>query len=144
MPPVVAHADGPPDLLDLPTGTPLGVGAGSFSRTAFDLGPGDRLVLYTDGLVEIRDQPIDKRLDRLQRLLAQPDPTVEDTCDRLLHELRHPGDHDDVAWLAGWLCGLTPLWCRPSSGSGNQRDSVVVGPGDPKLDLGLPGERQAS
>ncbi|GAA1110758.1 SpoIIE family protein phosphatase [Kitasatospora arboriphila] len=99
MPPVVARADGPPDLLDLPTGTPLGVGAGPFSSTAFDLGPGDRLVLYSDGLVETRDQPIDERLDRLRGLLAQPDPTVDETCDRLLHELRHPGDHDDVALL---------------------------------------------
>ncbi|XCM84238.1 SpoIIE family protein phosphatase [Kitasatospora sp. HUAS MG31] len=99
LPPVLARAGGPPELLDLPTGTPLGVGDGVFRTTDVPLGPGDRLVLYTDGLVETRHQPIDVRLDRLRRLLDHEDPTVEATCNRLLRELRQPGDHDDVALL---------------------------------------------
>ena len=99
VPPVLARAGEPPELLDLPTGTPLGVGARSFEDTTLDLGPGDRLVLYTDGLVETRREPIDERLDLLVRLLAEPDRSVEDSCDRLLDELRHPADHDDVALL---------------------------------------------
>jgi serine phosphatase RsbU (regulator of sigma subunit) len=99
LPPVLVPSDGPPELLDLPTGTPLGVGGVPFESTTIALRPGDRLVLYTDGLVETRDDPIDERLEVLLTLLGTPDPTVEETCDRLLRELRSADDHDDVALL---------------------------------------------
>nr|WP_263981806.1 SpoIIE family protein phosphatase [Streptomyces sp. TML10] len=99
LPPVLIRAGEPPELLDLPTGTPLGVGGVPFETTTVDLSPGDRLVLYTDGLVETRNDPIDERLDDLLRLLNSPDPSTEETCDRLLRELRHPAGHDDVALL---------------------------------------------
>ncbi|TWV31267.1 SpoIIE family protein phosphatase [Streptomyces misionensis] len=99
LPPVLIPSDGPPRLLDLPTGTPLGVGGVPFESTSHRLRTGDQLVLYTDGLVETRDDPIDVRLAELLRLLAPPYRSVEDTCDRLLRELRHPAGHDDVALL---------------------------------------------
>ncbi|MFH8342060.1 SpoIIE family protein phosphatase [Streptomyces sp. AM6-12] len=99
LPPVLIPSDGPPRLLDLPTGTPLGVGGVSFESSTLGLRPGDQLVLYTDGLVETRDDPIDARLAELVRLLSAPSPSPEDTCDRLLRELRHPAGHDDVALL---------------------------------------------
>jgi serine phosphatase RsbU (regulator of sigma subunit) len=73
------------------------------------MNPGDQLVLYTDGLVETRDDPIDKRLDHLLRLLAPPLPSAEETCDRLLQQLRHPADHDDVALLIAHAQPLTTL-----------------------------------
>lgn len=57
------------------------------------------MLLYTDGLVETRDQPIDTRLNTLLDLLTEPQPTLEATCDHLLGALRHPHDHDDVALL---------------------------------------------
>ena len=62
----------PPELLDLPTGAPLGVGGVAFETTTVDLAPGDLLVLYTDGLVETRHHPIDDRLDALLELLDEP------------------------------------------------------------------------
>lgn len=98
LPPVLVRSGKHPELLDLPTGTPLGVG-GPFVTTSFPVGSGDRLVLYTDGLVEVRHHPIDERLDTLRRLLDAPDRALEETCDRLLHELRLPADPDDVAVL---------------------------------------------
>lgn len=64
-----------------------------------DLEPGDRLLLYTDGLVETRDQAIDERLGALLQALDEPRRPIEATCRRLLDKLRHPGDHDDVALL---------------------------------------------
>ncbi|MFK8912745.1 SpoIIE family protein phosphatase, partial [Streptomyces sp. YS-3] len=88
-----------PRLLDLPTGAPLGVGGVPFSTTAVSLDPGDDLVLYTDGLIETRDQDIDTRLATLTDLLTGPSRPLEDTCDFLLAALRRPDTHDDVALL---------------------------------------------
>ncbi|MGW0364517.1 SpoIIE family protein phosphatase [Streptomyces sp. NPDC002990] len=98
MPPVLVRPGHHPQLLDLPTGTPLGVG-GPFTTTTLTLGLGDDLVLYTDGLIETRDQDIDTRLETLTDLLAGPSRTLEDTCDLLLAALRRPDTHDDVALL---------------------------------------------
>ncbi|MGW2027067.1 SpoIIE family protein phosphatase [Streptomyces decoyicus] len=99
LPPVLVRSGRRPQLLDLPTGTPLGVGGVPFETTTFRLDPGDQLVLYTDGLVETRHHSIDTRLETLRRLLDAPDRSLEETCDRLLRELRRPDDPDDVALL---------------------------------------------
>ncbi|MEV8561708.1 SpoIIE family protein phosphatase [Streptomyces sp. NPDC051917] len=99
LPPVLIRAGRPPELLDLPTGTPLGVGGVPFETTTLDLEPGDQLVLYTDGLVETRTDPIDERLNDLLRRLSVPYRSAEETCGRLLEQLRHPASHDDVALL---------------------------------------------
>ncbi|MFG2630754.1 SpoIIE family protein phosphatase [Streptomyces sp. NPDC048473] len=108
LPPVLVRSGEHPELLDLPTGIPLGVGGVSFETTTFDLGPGDQLVLYTDGLVETRHDPIDERLETLLRVLDAPDRSLEETCDRLLQELRRPGDPDDVALLIARTQPFTP------------------------------------
>ncbi|MET9883380.1 SpoIIE family protein phosphatase [Streptomyces sp. NPDC006430] len=99
LPPVRTSPGRPPELLDLPTGAPLGVGGVPFEAIALDLGVGDQLVLYTDGLVETRDEDIDTRLLALTDLLRDPGRSLEGTCDRLLAELRQPDDRDDVALL---------------------------------------------
>ncbi|MFD9129274.1 SpoIIE family protein phosphatase [Kitasatospora sp. NPDC059571] len=98
-PPVLVRRGRAPELLDLPTGAPLGVGGVPFESTALDLAAGDRLVLYTDGLVETREEPLDDRLATLLDLLADPGPTLEETCDLLLAALRRPDGDDDVALL---------------------------------------------
>lgn len=99
LPPVLIPEGGAPVLVDLPAGAPLGVGGVPFSDVTVELGPGDRLVLYTDGLVETRDDDIDSRLRTLLALLRTADASLDATCDRLLRELRDPDDHDDVALL---------------------------------------------
>ncbi|MFI6493807.1 SpoIIE family protein phosphatase [Streptomyces sp. NPDC050564] len=99
MPPALARPGEAPVLLDLPSGAPLGVGGITFETTTEDLGPGDLLVLYTDGLVETRQHPIDDRLNVLLSFLDEPHRPLEETCDLLLYGLRHPDDHDDVALL---------------------------------------------
>lgn len=100
LPPVLVHTGRPPELIDLCPGAPLGVGGVPFHSRTVDLGPGDDLVLYTDGLVESRHHPIDDRLDTLLGLLdGSEGRPVAETCDLLLHTLRDPGDHDDVALL---------------------------------------------
>ncbi|MFG2895267.1 SpoIIE family protein phosphatase [Streptomyces sp. NPDC048248] len=105
-PPVLVRSGKHPELLDLPTGAPLGVGGVAFETTTFGLDPGDQLVLYTDGLVETRQHPIDERLETLRHLLEVPHCSLEETCDRLLRELRRPDDPDDVALL---VCRTRPF-----------------------------------
>ncbi|MFE7779180.1 SpoIIE family protein phosphatase [Streptomyces sp. NPDC057445] len=99
LPPALLRLDGKRELLDLPTGAPLGVGNVAFHTTTLDLDPGDQLVLYTDGLVERRDRPIDACLENLLALLDDPHRSLDETAELLLQALRHPGDHDDVALL---------------------------------------------
>ncbi|MFF9495890.1 SpoIIE family protein phosphatase [Streptomyces flaveolus] len=99
LPPVRLRAGRPPELLDLPTGVPLGVGGVPFSTTTVDLEPGDRLVFYTDGLVETRRHPIDERLAALLAVLEGPDRPLEEVCDLLLRTLHEPQNSDDVALL---------------------------------------------
>jgi serine phosphatase RsbU (regulator of sigma subunit) len=98
LPPVVVR-DGTPRLIDVPVGAPLGAGMASDRAVTLPLDPGDRLVLYTDGLIERRQEDIDARLDALLRLLRAPTASLEDTCDRLLGALRNMTEEDDVAVL---------------------------------------------
>lgn len=108
LPPVLHHRRGTRELLDLPTGAPLGGCGVPFHTTSLAVEPGDQLVLYTDGLVETRDQHIDIRLSALLDLLDDPDRSLDATCDRLLQTLRRPGDHDDVALLIARADALPP------------------------------------
>ncbi|MQY33770.1 hypothetical protein SRB17_17350 [Streptomyces sp. RB17] len=100
LPPALIRRGHAAQLLDLPTGAPLGVGGVPFEAATIAFGPGDALVLYTDGLVETRSEPIDARLDTLLDALTMTrGHDLEDTCDRLLEILRSPGGEDDVALL---------------------------------------------
>ncbi|MFF9210131.1 MULTISPECIES: SpoIIE family protein phosphatase [unclassified Streptomyces] len=99
LPPARVRTGHPPELLDLPTGAPLGVGGVAFSTTTVELCPGDQLVFYTDGLVETRRHSLDERLDMLLTLLDGPERPLEEVCDLLLRTLHHPDNHDDVALL---------------------------------------------
>ncbi|MEU8777671.1 SpoIIE family protein phosphatase [Streptomyces sp. NPDC048606] len=99
LPPVHLRSGRHPRLLRLKTAVPLGVGGIPFGTTSVTLAPGDELVMYTDGLVETRDQDIDTRLLTLTDLLAGPHRPIEETCDLLLSALRRPDTHDDVALL---------------------------------------------
>ncbi|MEU2114136.1 SpoIIE family protein phosphatase [Streptomyces sp. NPDC016459] len=99
LPPVRVPVDGPAELVGVPPGLPLGVGGATFRTTRVPFRPGDVLVLYTDGLVETRDEAIDDRLALLVGLLDEARGPLEETCDLLLRALRRPGAADDVALL---------------------------------------------
>ncbi|MGX4694014.1 SpoIIE family protein phosphatase [Streptomyces sp. JNUCC 63] len=106
LPPARIPVGRDPELLDLPTGVPLGVGGVAFSTTTVDLEPGDQLVLYTDGLVETRRDSLDERLAMLLTLLDGPPRPLEELCDLLLRTLHQPDNHDDVALLVARAQGL--------------------------------------
>ncbi|MFB7550115.1 SpoIIE family protein phosphatase [Streptomyces sp. NPDC056154] len=99
LPPVLIPAVGAPRFLDLPTGAPLGVGSVPFETSRLRIEPGDRLLLYTDGLIETRSHALDTRLAVLLRLLARSPRRLEETCDHLLDALRRRDEPDDVALL---------------------------------------------
>lgn len=65
-----------------------------------DLPDGSTLLLYTDGLVERRDEHLDDGLRRLaQALAAAGDAGPEEVCDRLLAAMLPGAPEDDVAML---------------------------------------------
>lgn len=66
-PPLLAHADGTVEILDGAADPPLGAGDDFVPRNeaTVSYAPGSTLVLYTDGLVERRDEDIDTGLRRL-------------------------------------------------------------------------------
>ena len=76
--------------------------------------PGATLLLYTDGLVERRSEPIDERLRLLQRAAGESPDDLEATCDHLVRTLLDEGPADDVALLAVRLLSLAGATLRLS------------------------------
>ncbi|WP_432510840.1 SpoIIE family protein phosphatase [Kineococcus sp. SYSU DK001] len=101
LPPVVADPDGTARLLD-GDGIVLGLGAGQRRvQQERTLEPGATLLLYTDGLVERRDRPMDVRLGELRDVVASlAGRDVESLCDELLGRMLPDGSDDDVAVVA--------------------------------------------
>ncbi|MFI6144122.1 SpoIIE family protein phosphatase [Streptomyces sp. NPDC051109] len=100
--PLLRHADGRAEVLDLPGGVVLGIDAGAtYPVTELRLAPGSMLALYTDGLVEEAGRDIDVGVERLRAALAaaRPSPLTE-MADRLIGEAGGSADRpDDIALL---------------------------------------------
>ncbi len=110
IPPVIVHAgDGRSELLDLPTGAPIGVGGVPFETIRIRVEPGDRLVMCTDGLVEVRGEDIGVGLATLSESAAHPAASMDDACDTIIRSLNTRGGRkDDVALLMARLNGIEP------------------------------------
>lgn len=80
---------------DEPTGPPLGTGGWMHASGTIPLGPGSTAVLYTDGLVERRDEDLDEGIASLERALAGATGTPQVVCDRLVRSAGVTADHDD-------------------------------------------------
>ncbi|SEG14017.1 Serine phosphatase RsbU, regulator of sigma subunit [Actinacidiphila yanglinensis] len=108
IPPVLVRAaDGRSELLEVPTGAPLGVGGVAFETVRVPVAPGDRLVLCTDGLVEVRGQDIGTGLAALCESAAHPAASMDDACDTIIRALNPRGGRkDDVALLMARLNGI--------------------------------------
>ncbi|MFJ3443777.1 SpoIIE family protein phosphatase [Streptomyces sp. NPDC086081] len=110
IPPVLVRAeDGRSELLDLPTGAPIGVGGVPFEAVRVRVEPGDRLVMCTDGLVEVRGEDIGVGLATLCASAAHPAASMDDACDTIIRSLNTRGGRkDDVALLMARLNGIAP------------------------------------
>ncbi|MGW0787018.1 SpoIIE family protein phosphatase [Streptomyces sp. NPDC002911] len=108
LPPVVAEPGEAALLLDVPPGMPLGVGGEPFEEVEVELKEGSLLALYTDGLVESRDHPLDEGLDAFRQALTERSQTLEDVCDHVLTTLDTRHGEDDIALLMARIQGLAP------------------------------------
>ncbi|THC51267.1 SpoIIE family protein phosphatase [Streptomyces sp. A1499] len=108
IPPVLVRAgDGRSELLDLPTGAPIGVGGVPFESVRVRVAPGDRLLMCTDGLVEVRGEDIGVGLATLTESAAHPAASMDDACDAIIRALNAGGARkDDVALLMARLNGI--------------------------------------
>jgi len=99
-PPLLAPLVGAPDFVPVEPGPPLGSFAFPYEETVVQLVVGDTLVLYTDGLVENREESLEEGLERLRRALVDVHLAPELVCDHVLERLgRVGGGDDDVALL---------------------------------------------
>ena len=124
LPPVLVEPGEPALMLDVPPGMPLGVGGEPFEEVEVELPEGALLALYTDGLVESRDHPLDEGLQAFVSALsdpAHPSPGhhpsttalradssqyLEDVCDHVLNTLDTHHGEDDIALLMARVQGL--------------------------------------
>ncbi len=112
-PPLLVPASGSPRLLWGGRSTPLGAFVEALDREEeqIQLQPGDRLLLYTDGLVERRDRDLDTGLDLLREAASSAQEYSVDLAVRLvtgsmLRDETHPDD----------VCALMVSWEGPSPG----------------------------
>jgi PAS domain S-box-containing protein len=101
-PPAVVVEAGGARLLEESHSVPLGTAEPVDYRDASaSLAPGATLLLYTDGLVERRSEPLDDRLSRLGDVAGGVDGELGEVCDTLLDRMvGGEGASDDVALLA--------------------------------------------
>lgn len=121
LPPLVIHDDGQSELLDTDQSPPLGAG---YTRPVpinrYRLNPGDTVLLYTDGLVERRDVPLDTTLDMLVDRIAEDKwSTTAELVDHIIRgrdQTHYTGD--DIAVLAA-------RWTEQSLSGRRLRDRVT-------------------
>lgn len=106
-----ASAGHPPALLvgadgarfaETPVFPPLGARPHpTYEQTSIAIAPGTTVLLYTDGLIEQRGEPLGVGLERLRVAGGAGDPSPEVLCSRVLDELVHGGlADDDIALVA--------------------------------------------
>jgi signal transduction histidine kinase/serine phosphatase RsbU (regulator of sigma subunit)/FixJ family two-component response regulator len=110
--PIVVSPTGDIEMLDGALTVPLGIHTDHAGLTAEakDHRPGSLLLMYTDGLVERRGEPLDIGVQRLRDALqSRWHLPVRQLCDALLGALVGGIDrHDDVALLAVRTVGSGP------------------------------------
>jgi serine phosphatase RsbU (regulator of sigma subunit)/anti-sigma regulatory factor (Ser/Thr protein kinase) len=109
-PPLIAYPDGRAELLEGGRGLPLGAGADSrYGHDTVEMPVGSVLLLYTDGLVERRDRPIDDGLELLLATALGGPRDPEQLVEHILERLVGSGERgDDIAVLALGLQAVAP------------------------------------
>lgn len=100
LPPVLARPGGDTEVIDVPAGLPLGLGAEDFGTVKVSLLPGAVLALYTDGLVESRERSFDEGILTLRSALANCRGPLPGICDDVLTSLWKQSEDDTTLVLA--------------------------------------------
>ncbi|WP_053742254.1 SpoIIE family protein phosphatase [Streptomyces sp. NRRL WC-3618] len=95
LPILVRDESGVVQRADEPTGPPLGTGDWIHASGSIPLTPGSTAVLYTDGLVERRNEDLDEGIAALERALSGATGSPQVVCDRLVRSAGVTADHDD-------------------------------------------------
>ncbi|GGO94143.1 SpoIIE family protein phosphatase [Wenjunlia tyrosinilytica] len=99
-PPPVLVRDGAAGVLPMPRGILLGAtGEAHYEEQRLTLASGDRLLMYTDGLIERRDRSVERSLEQLLAAVGTASPDLDEHVDRLLTHSR--SDTDDDTCLVG-------------------------------------------
>lgn len=109
-PPLLRRADSTVELLTGSLSPLIGATrAVTRDETGVSCGPGDLLILHTDGLIEAPGTDPDERTQLIADTIAaqSPDMPVDELCDRLLGVLGVEGLRDDAVLLAIRLDGDT-------------------------------------
>jgi PAS domain-containing protein len=94
LPPILVR-DGRAGSLSLPRGLLLGADpAARYTEVTTPLELGDILLLFTDGLIERRDQSIDDALDSLLRIASRPLTDIGSYADHVVSEAASNTDDD--------------------------------------------------
>ena len=127
--------------LDLPSGAPLGVGGVPFEAFELEVRGGSVLILYTDGLIEIRGEDISRRHRRLcrcsraapSRTTPRPRPRWRRPATSVIDDLesRTASEPDDdvalvMAKLGGLPQGSAASWTFPAESYAVRRAREVV------------------
>ncbi|WP_203600999.1 SpoIIE family protein phosphatase [Streptomyces sp. SID9727] len=101
--PLVRDADGGCRRVPSEGGLPLGLSA-EFGRLEYPVGtveldPGQTMVLFTDGLVELPGADLDEGTQRLTALVTNGPQDLDQLADRLCASVDERGGEDDVALL---------------------------------------------
>ncbi|GIF08429.1 SpoIIE family protein phosphatase [Actinoplanes siamensis] len=96
-PPIVTHADGTTQLLDQGRSRPIAIRPEEQRQEAtYDMPPRSTLLLYTDGLVERRRQPLTEGIDQAVAAVQLGRRTpIEDLATEVMERLAPAGGYDD-------------------------------------------------
>ncbi|MFJ3187375.1 SpoIIE family protein phosphatase [Streptomyces halstedii] len=101
--PLVRNVDGSCRKLPSEGGLPLGLSAEfgqlDYPVSTIDLDPGQTMILYTDGLVELPGADFDEGMRLLETLVREGPQDLQRLADRLCEVVDERGGQDDVAVL---------------------------------------------
>ena len=100
-PPIIVRADGNAEYAQSAAGTILGVGPVRRKAVTVPFLPGETLMMFTDGLLERRDEdPQESQARLLETYLSMLPEVTDEGLARLVAAMRDPSRDDDVAVLA--------------------------------------------
>jgi len=109
MPPLVIDHHGNAAYFDTAQDPPLGFAAAARRTASLEFPVGSTIVLYTDGLIERRGEPLDTGMERLSVAVARSGGGIDGLSGRLVRELVSESFHnDDVAVVCARLLSTSP------------------------------------